>query len=327
MDLLEVAGLSIEEEGKFVLKNINFTQQAFQKVAIAGETGSGKSTLLKTIAGLIQPDAGLIKFAGKKVKGPQDQLIPGHPGVAYLSQQFELPKFLRVEQALRYANTLPGEEAEMLYSVCRINHLLKRRTDHLSGGETQRIALARLLLTAPKLLMLDEPFSNLDMTHKQILKSVIRDITEELEISLILISHDPLDSLSWADQIMVMHDGQIIQKGTPKEIYQQPATTYIAGLFGNYNLLTPEQSKIITQFLNVEESYKNMVIRPEDLKFATGTEPGIPGKVTQVNYYGSFYEIEITLNGTCILARTNQNYFKVNDSVNITLAKEAVWYV
>ena len=163
MDLTEV---SKKGEGDFVLSGISLTQRKLEKIAIAGETGAGKSTLLKLIAGLAQPDGGRILFEGEKVMGPEDQLVPGHAGIAYLSQHFELQKSLRVEQVLGYSNALSERAADTLYSVCQIDHLLKRRTDQLSGGEKQRVAICRLLISAPRLLLLDEPFSHLDMVHK-----------------------------------------------------------------------------------------------------------------------------------------------------------------
>src|SRR5688572_11260170 len=266
MSLLKVSGISLEEGGNLVLNAISFTQNKFRKIAIAGETGSGKSSLLQTIAGLIQPTAGEIFFENKRVKGPQEQLIPGHPGIAYLSQQFELPRFLRVEQVLEYANKLTAGEAETLYEVCRIDHLLERKTDQLSGGERQRIALARLLLTSPKLLLLDEPYSNLDMVHKSILKSVIHDIGEILEITCILVSHDPQDTLSWADEIMVISGGEIIQKATPEEIYQNPVNEYVAGLFGSYNLIPAPAIKNFEGLPGIKQNRKNVLIRPENFK-------------------------------------------------------------
>jgi ABC-type lipoprotein export system ATPase subunit len=148
MALLTVENIS-RTEGDFVLTGISFTQKKHQKIAIAGETGSGKSTLLKIIAGLQQADTGEVYLGKERVEGAYERLVPGHPRIAYLSQNFELPKFLRVEQVLNYANTLSEEAASTLYNVCQIDHLQKRRTDELSGGEKQRIAIARLLITSP----------------------------------------------------------------------------------------------------------------------------------------------------------------------------------
>ncbi len=112
MSLLRVTNISKKNKKGFELEKANFTQAIGQKIAIAGETGSGKSTLLKIIAGLEQPDSGTVIFEGKKVMGPLYELIPGHPGIAYLSQHFELPNFLTVEQVLIYANPLWDEVAE-----------------------------------------------------------------------------------------------------------------------------------------------------------------------------------------------------------------------
>src|SRR6201991_2798823 len=169
MELLQVDGLN---------GRISFTQEKGRKLAIAGETGSGKSTLLKMIAGLAEVRTGEVRFGGTRVLGPLERLIPGQPGIAYLSQHFELWNNYRVEEVLSYANDLSVEEASALYEIVRIDHLLSRRTDQLSCGERQRIALSRLLVKPPRLLLLDEPFSNLDRTHKVILKEVIRDIGE-----------------------------------------------------------------------------------------------------------------------------------------------------
>ena len=173
MNFLEVKEIAKQKDEKWILKNTSFDIKQFNKVAIAGETGSGKSTLLKIIAGLIQPDNGTVYFKNERVLGPEEHLIPGHKGVAYLSQHFELRNNYRVEEILEIANKMPLPEAEAIFEVCRITHLLKRKTDQLSGGEKQRIATARLLITKPQLLLLDEPYSNLDAIHKNILKSVI----------------------------------------------------------------------------------------------------------------------------------------------------------
>ena len=327
MSLLQVSGISIQEERSFALQEISFTQQAFQKIAIAGETGSGKSTLLQIIAGLVQPDGGEVLFLGKMVSGPAETLVPGHPGIAYLSQQFELPGFLRVEQVLSYANTLPGAEAGTLFEMCQIDHLLARRTNQLSGGERQRIALARLLLGAPQLLLLDEPFSNLDMAHKNVLKTVIRDIGEELGITLTLISHDPLDTLSWADEILVMKDGQILQKGAPKQIYQNPVNTYVAALFGNYNLLPATLTKFLTNLPGPQPNQEYMLIRPESFTIAAAPNGAGPGKVVKVTFFGSYYELLVQLSGHIVSVKTGTGQFAEGDSINLSVLPEAVWFV
>lgn len=304
MGFLQVSSVTKKEGGNPAVKSISFTQDKLQKIAIAGETGSGKSTLLKIVAGIISPDTGEVWFEGKRIKRiPEEKLIPGHPGIAYLSQQFELPHFLTVEQVLVYANPLPDDEAEKdeaakkLYELCGISHLLTRRTDQLSGGERQRIALARLLITAPRLLLLDEPFSNLDVIHKNTLKQVLRDVEEHLQVTFILVSHDPQDTLSWADEIMVMKDGEIIQQATPQQVYTQPVNEYAAGLLGKYNLLTPAFTQLVPGLHNIAGN-KSIFARPENIAIVTETTPlSFAATVRRIFFYGSFYEIEVETAG------------------------------
>ena len=327
MVLLKVSEIRKQEGNDFVLQDISFTQQHLQKIAIAGASGSGKSTLLKIIAGLIQADAGEILFENEKVKGPYEQLIPGHSQIAYLSQQFELRNNYRVEEILSYANALLPGEAEILYEVCRIGHLLKRRTDELSGGEKQRIALARLLTTSPKLLLLDEPFSNLDLIHKNILKSVIRDIGKTLNITCTLVSHDPGDTLAWADEIFVMKDGQIIQKASPAEIYQRPVTEYAAALFGKYNIISQPQAKTLLKLAAIEKNKKNIFTRPEYFKIGAEGGQSLEGKVSAVYFFGSYYEIEIMLSENKIIVKTEDNPPPIGDAVYVSLHAKAIWYV
>lgn len=323
MSFLSVSNISKKDERAFELTNINFTQKQLQKIAIAGETGSGKTTLLKIIAGLVQPDSGNVLFEGKRVKGPLEELVPGHPGIAYLSQQFELPNFLSVEQVLIYANPLldadaeKDEAAKALYKMCRIDHLLNRRTDQLSGGEKQRVAMARLLISKPKLLLLDEPFSNLDMIHKNTLKSVIKDIGNHLNISFMMISHDPLDTLSWADEILVMQEGKIVQKATPQQVYSQPTNAYVAGLFGKYNAISPALIKAFSNAARTSFVEENCCTRPENFIISTTDNQSIKGLVTNVLFFGSYYEIDVLVLGESIIIKTNNGNICKGDFVNI----------
>lgn len=319
MTLLTVSGICKQVEEGFTLDNISFSQRKLQKIAIAGETGSGKSTLLKIIAGLVQPDSGEVLFENERVRGPLENVVPGHPDICYLSQDFELPDFLRVEQVLEYANTRSAEEAGILYEVCRITHLLNRKTDQLSGGERQRIAMARLLTSSPKLLLLDEPFSNLDRVHKNILKSIIHDIGNRLKISVILISHDPEDILSWANKILVIKEGQLVQKGSPGKIYRQPINEYTAGLFGNYNVIDPT-NKLFPKLGHPKKNEKKMFVRPEHFKIAFNRSKGILGKVVEVNFCGCYYEIEVECSDTVVTVKTDSCTIAKGDTVYISLS-------
>jgi len=320
MTLLKVSAVCKQADDGFILNNISFSQRKLQKIAIAGETGSGKTTLLRIIAGLVQPDSGEVWFGNEKVKGPLDEVVPGHPDICYLSQDFELPNFLRVEQVLEYANTRSEEEAGILFEVCRITHLLNRKTDQLSGGERQRIAMARLLISYPKLLLLDEPFSNLDRVHKNILKSIIQDIGKRLRISVILISHDPEDILSWADKILVMKEGQLVQKGSPEKIYRQPVNEYTAGLFGNYNVIDPTNT-LFPNLVQPTKNKKRMFVRPENIKIVFNRNKGIMGKVIDVNFCGCFYEIEVECSENAITVKTESGNFTKGDTVYVSFSE------
>ena len=319
--LLTVSGIAKHEERGFALADIYFTQERYQNLALAGETGSGKSTLLKIIAGLVQADAGEVYIEQDKLKGPEEKLVAGHPQIAYLSQQYELPQFLRVEQVLRYVNTLSDSAAATLYEVCRITHLLKRKTDQLSGGERQRIALARLLSTAPSLLLLDEPYSNLDMLHKTLLKQVIRDVGEQLKISCILVSHDPLDTLSWAQHILVMKEGKVLQKDTPEKIYQQPVNEYVAGLFGKYNLLSPALLKKMEQQHRVIPGRPPLLLRPEHFSLQK-TSKALQGTVKDVAFYGSYYELDVRIQKHTLIIHTPEAWHQPGDRVLVSVSAD-----
>ncbi len=303
MGLLIVKGINKLRGDRFVLKNINLSQLPFQRIAIAGETGSGKSTLLKIIAGLEQSDSGEVLYENEKVQGPEEKLVAGHPSIAYLPQYFELPKFLRVEQVLGYANHLTAREAEKLFLVCQINHLVKRKTNELSGGERQRIALCRLLLTKPKLLLLDEPFSNLDIVLKGILKSVIDDIGKKLKITCMLVSHDPQDTLPWSDQILIMKDGKVVQQGSPKKIFREPINAYVAGLFGKFIRMTTS----LHRALKIKDDQK--YFRPEDFEISERKEKSfIAGKVLGSKFCGSYYEVELIVLKNIFIVISNHEW-------------------
>jgi ABC-type Fe3+/spermidine/putrescine transport system ATPase subunit len=293
MILLDVSNLFSEELlGNFALENISFSQQKLQKIAIIGETGSGKSTLLKTIAGFIQPKSGTIIFNNKKVKGPDWQLVAGEKGIAYLSQHFELRNNYRMEELLMYANEFTQEEANELYKLCRIDHLMKRNSYELSGGEKQRIALARLLVSKPSLLILDEPYSNLDLIHKKLLKEIVDDVCTRFNISCIVASHDPNDVLPWADDILILQKGKIIQSGKSIEVYKNPVSEYAAALLGNYNLFSEDE---INVFKNEYKPIRK-IVRPEEIEIVLENNDALKSTVLSSTFMGNYYALELEYN-------------------------------
>ena len=299
------------------VSNISFSQKPLENIAIAGETGSGKTTLLKMIGGYAQPDTGRIVFEDKRVKGPDEKLLPGHPGIAYLSQHFELRNNYYVHEILSYNNELTESEAQALYSVCRIEHLLKRRTDQLSGGERQRIALAKLLTASPRLLLLDEPFSNLDTIHKNIIRSVLADLKNRLNVSCVMVSHDAPDVLGWADTMMVMKDGIIIQQGKPETIYYNPVNEYCAALLGEYNLIETDDNS---------NGNKKIFCRPEEV-LINADKSLWKGKVKDSQFRGSYYAIEVETEKQTIKVFSADKKLKPGDLVSLALAERSYWYL
>lgn len=319
---LKATGLGKLRQGDWAVRNVSFELQAFRKLAIAGETGSGKSSLLQMLAGIINPDEGVVYFEGERVKKvPEEKLLPGHPGIAYLSQQFELPHNVRVEEVLAYSNEWEDKEAQHLYKICEVDHLLKRRTDQLSGGERQRIALARLLGSSPRLLLLDEPFSNLDPIHKNTLKNVIENIADKLSMTVVLVSHDPLDTIGWADEIIILHHGRIVQRDIPERIFYQPVDEYTAGLFGKYNLLSRETLKLLSPLQTISDSAR-LMIRPNELSVSKSSESGIEGTITAVKFSGMLYELSVEVNNQILYVSNLYADWQIGQKVYVSLSRK-----
>jgi ABC-type Fe3+/spermidine/putrescine transport system ATPase subunit len=316
MALLSVTGIGKSEGNTLAVKDIYFTQEPLQKIAIAGEAGSGKTTLLKMLAGLIQPDAGEILLNNTRVKGPDELLIPGHKDIAYLSQHFELRNNYKVYEVLEMASSVSEEEARDIYKVCRIEHLLHRWTDELSGGEKQRIALARVLGTSPKLLLLDEPFSNLDGVNKKMVQEVLSDISQKIKMSCMMVSHDAADILSWADTILVMKNGEIIQEGPPSKIYYQPANEYCAALFGDYNLVNTNHPAFAA-IMDMPPNKSPLMIRPEEIVITTASTKHVEGAVLQIYFRGNYNRVDVWAAGQLIKVQSNNQDLLAGDKVTL----------
>ena len=327
MDLLKITGVHKKTGSDFELQPVSFNVAKFHKIAIAGESGSGKSTLVKLIAGLAQADGGEVLFEGVRVKGPLEKLMLATPGIAYLSQHFELKENYWVKDILNYSNHLTEESTKELFDLCRISQLLDRKTHQVSGGEKQRIALASLLVNTPRLLILDEPYSNLDLIHKATLKEVIRDVSEQLQITCMLVSHDPLDILPWADEVFVMKGGEIVQKDTPENIYRKPVNAYVARIFGRYNLIPATSAKAFAAWGGLAKNGKDIFIRPENIQLAAKNKHTVAGMVQRVSFLGNAYEVEVLAGTQQLVLRVLENTVKKGDAVHLSLLAEHVWYL
>ena len=325
--VLNVTGLTMRTAAGLALNNVSFALEKSRRLAIAGETGAGKSTLLKIVGGIVQASTGTVTFEGIRLKGPEEQLMPGNKGVAYLSQQYELRNNYRVWELLEIANKINPDAANEIYGLCRIDGLLQRKTSDLSGGEKQRISLAMLLIAKPRLLLLDEPFSNLDPIHKRLLKMVLNDAGNELGLTCILASHEPQDTLSWADEMIGLKDGSIVQHGTPEMLYQQPVNEYMAGLLGPYQLFSVNEAAHILPGSNTFPENKKLLVRPEHFRIVNYSDGALTGIVKDIRFMGSYYEIIVQLQGLYIHLHSINSRLSIGDSANIAYDAGQAWYI
>jgi iron(III) transport system ATP-binding protein len=172
-----------------------------------------------------------------------------------------------------------------------------------------------LLIQQPKLLLLDEPFSNLDRVLKSVLKEVIDDIGKKLKITCILVSHDPSDTLPWADEILVLKAGKIIQRATPNEIYRKPVNTYVAGLFGTYTVLGTESIKK----LGIKTVAKKVIVRPEHFQLVAKGPKTISGQIEKIHFLGTYLLLEIQAKEQFFYVATIENKHVVGVKVHLRI--------
>lgn len=305
-----------------VLKEVTTSFYRFQKIAITGETGSGKSTLLKLLYGLEQPDSGEIRFMGERIKGPDFQLIAGHPQIGYLDQHADLPKHYYIKDLISFNNEFNSEETMQLLKICKTDHLLERKTSELSGGERQRVALTLKLLKKPVLLLLDEPFSNLDGINKKIIYKVLEELTVKLNLTIVLVSHDTEDILTWSERLLVLKEGRIIQDAPTKELYLQPVNEYCADLLGYFTTIDSEliellQPSKINKKPIVVDAFR--IFRPEQLKIESTEDKQVGLSVTKNIFFGNHSLAAVAFNNKTIWVKTEPDEFPVGTPVSIAI--------
>lgn len=279
----EVSSIFRGKEIVTAVDDVNFDIHAGKITAIIGESGSGKSTLLKLIYGLLEPHSGEIRYNGWLIPTRKDKLIPGHDAMKLVSQGFEdLNLYAKVWDNI--ASQLPNTNldykksrtAEMLIRL-KIDHLAQQRVADLSGGERQRVAIARALINDPEVLLMDEPFNQVDAAFRDGLQQDIRHIVDELGLTVILVSHDPAEVLAMADMLIVMKQGKIVDLGAPEALYYSPNNPYTALLLAKSNVLNKEQASIIniktTQKIAIHQEWitvtpnSNSNIRIKNIRF------------------------------------------------------------
>jgi ABC-type Fe3+/spermidine/putrescine transport system ATPase subunit len=257
--MLSAQNISFSYIDKTTLNQLSFTVEKGSTTAIIGESGCGKSTLLKLIYGLYDLDEGQIFWNKQEVLGPKYHLIPGMEYMKYLAQDFDLMPFITVaENVGKYLSNIykdkKDQRVQELLEIVEMSEFANIKAKYLSGGQMQRVALARVLALEPEVLLLDEPFSHIDNFRKNSLRRKLFGYLQEKQITTIIATHDSTDVLSFADEVLVMKNGEIIEKGSPNELYFNPKNKYIASLFGDVNeieingvaqLIYPHQLKIV----------------------------------------------------------------------------------
>jgi iron(III) transport system ATP-binding protein len=289
---LEVDGIRKAFDEVVALDGVELLPRDGEFITILGPSGCGKTTLLRIVAGFELPDAGEVRMAGRVVSDGRRGVIvpPERRELGMVFQTYAVWPHMTVDQNVSYPLRLrrrPREEvrrrvAEVLELV-GLTGLERRLPSQLSGGQQQRVALARALAPEPRLLLLDEPLSNLDAKLRERMRRDLRLIQQEVGITTILVTHDQSEAIELSDRIFVMDEGRVEQVGPPEELYRQPANEFVANFVGTANVLagTPVNEAWRLKdgtSIQVEPSppadARQAVIRPEDIELRRGEGPG-----------------------------------------------------
>lgn len=237
MSFLDLQNISYSypNSKKTILDNFNLQIDTGESIAIVGESGSGKSTLLRLIAGLEKPSLGSISMHGKIVSDANNFIAPAQRKVGLVFQDFALFPHLNIAENIAFGLSKKNDAlVQELLSEMMLTGYEKKYPYQLSGGEQQRVALARALTLNPELLMLDEPFSNLDTMIRQSVRNFVKELIQKKNIASILVTHDLEDAKQLASRIVVLRNGKQEQVGTWQEIIESPANIYVKTLFAGF---------------------------------------------------------------------------------------------
>ncbi|MEN0054366.1 MAG: ABC transporter ATP-binding protein [Mucilaginibacter sp.] len=305
------------------IKKTNLVIQPGKITAIIGESGSGKSTLLRLLYGLLSPDEGRVEFKGERIWGPEEKLIPGHDAMKMVTQHTDdLNLFAKVWDnvaAMLPATDLKAKQqkTEQVLKQLNMAHMADRRVADLSGGEKQRVAIARAIITRPQVLLLDEPFNQVDTSFREGLQRDIRLIVKETGLTVVMVSHDPAEVLSMADDLIVIKQGEILEEGTPKALYQYPQNLYTAQLLSNCNVLTAAEAKLC----HIEVAKEYAVIYPEWIKLKL-IAPIRNWTVREVQFKGFFENLILEQNGRLLrVVNEEADKYQPGDKVAVRAGK------
>lgn len=300
-----------------VLKGINLEIEKGEFICFLGPSGCGKTTLLRIIAGLETPSSGNIFLNEKDIT----KLDPSLRNLSMVFQSYALFPNMTVYENIEYGLKKRIKDKEKrkekimeVLNLVGLEHISFKYPDEMSGGQQQRVSLARALALEPNILLLDEPLSALDAKVRENLRNEIKDIQLKLGITTIMVTHDQEEALTMGDKIAVINGGEIVQYGTPKEIYNNPKDIFVADFIGKINFITNSESEIY-------------VIRPENINYSlTEKENYIETIIKKIEFRGAFYRIFLDKNSEDILldimSKEMEKYnLKVGDKLFINLEK------
>lgn len=343
MSIIKVNKVFYALKKSSILYNITFSLDKKEVVSIVGPSGSGKSSILKIIAGLIKPSSGQV-FSYDKIISSKEILLPtGKRNIALMFQEDVLFPHLSVFKNIAFGIKSKNiKEKEILVNSYLNKFGLYEKKDNyphsLSGGEKQRVALARVLITNPKVLLMDEPFSNLDSNLRKEICNYTINALKENNIPVIFVTHDIEEAMSISDKIIVMKKGKILQIDTPKKIYSHPQNKYVAKMLGPINqfelksvangeLLTPfgivNCNKCGNKGYDCKEKKHYCIVRPENLFIS---KKGIKAKVVNKYFLGACWSYQLYLGAKFPLVNiTNcKKELKKNEHITINTSKKNI---
>jgi iron(III) transport system ATP-binding protein len=338
--ILEISDLSYryEESQQNILSNFSFSITEGQIISLLGESGTGKTTLLRLISGTENPQSGTIKIYGKKVSSNGKSLVlPEKRNISVMFQEFALFPHLTIAQNISFSllNKTNKEVTRIVNKTLKIVGMSKYSDKYpyeLSGGQQQRASLARAIAPNPKLILMDEPFSHLDINLRDKLRDETLHIIKEIGCSALIVTHNPQEAMFMSDEILLIDGGNVLQKGTPKDLYFNPVNQFIANFFGDVNVIPAkiQNKKAITAIgefktkLDDKENAK-VVIRSEAIKLKKDLNS--KNVIVAIKNLGIMDLIHVDcVDGIHLHCNVdNMHDFEVGDSVAINFNKKLVF--
>lgn len=338
-NLIDLQNLKKEFDGTPVLRGISLSIKRREFVTLLGPSGCGKTTTLRIIGGFEQPDSGDVFFDGKRL----NDVPPYQREINTVFQRYALFPHLNVAENIAFGlhikkldrADIKRKTAEMLELV-GLRGFENRDVTSLSGGQQQRVAIARALANEPKVLLLDEPLSALDLKLRKDMQNELKKIQQAIGITFIFVTHDQEEALSMSDTVVVMDKGEIQQIGSPIDIYNEPKNAFVADFIGESNILdgTMIEDYLVEvagqRFKSLDSGFGKMapvdvVIRPEDIDIVpTGSAAAhINGVVTSVTFKGVHYEIIVDVDGFKWMIQTTDSA-NVGDKIGLALTPDDI---